>query len=369
MKKACIFTFHNVPNYGAVLQAFALSHYVEKEFGYHVDVMDFQCKGNGHEFRPNEYMKQASRSRNILGSGYKRILLSLHFERDYKEKYNKFREFKKSSLSEIPYDRAYECDAVLLGSDQIWNPDITGGFQPEFFGHGDLVKSKVRAAYAASCGDITQLDEPRREELLAHVRSLDYVGVREKSFSDYLTEKGVRNECTLDPTFLLSSDEYNMLVPAKAAEEKPYLLVYELQKNEELERYAFEIAKKYQLEVRFLTGYVSYAKKKTFEIRDAGPIDFLSLVQNASYILTNSFHGTAFSLIYRKDFNAVLPKTRASRIYDLLNELGLTDRIITAGKEDPSIGHIDYSAVEEKLENLETASKCFLRRALGGAAN
>ena len=94
MKKACIFTFHNVPNYGAVLQTYALAHYIEANFGYHVDIMDFQCEGNGSEFEPTEFIKIACKSKKKIVSIYKKMMMSLYFEKGYRRKYLQFQEFK-----------------------------------------------------------------------------------------------------------------------------------------------------------------------------------------------------------------------------------------------------------------------------------
>ena len=365
MKTACIFTFHNVPNYGAVLQTYALSHYVKQKLGYHVDIMDYQCVGNGCEFAPEEYIKKLVSSRKKLLSIYKKIMVSRNFKRDYEEKFYKFQQFKKNQLSEVPYNKKYEYDAVILGSDQIWNPEITGGFQPEFFGQSDLVRSTVKVAYAASCGDISKQTESQKAEMIKYVKVLDYIGVREKSLSDFLDAQGFKNTCTLDPTFLLSSDEYNDLIPDGSNKEKPYLLVYELQKSEDLERIAFKIANENGLAVKILTGYASYIKKKSYEINNAGPIEFLSLIKNADYVLTNSFHGTAFSLIYRKSFNVVLPKTRTSRIVDLLKVIGLENRI--ADGKTLNFEPINYDLTADTLQELTEHSKRYLQKALGGA--
>lgn len=161
--------------------------------------------------------------------------MSLYFEKSYRRKYLRFQEFKKRNLSVIPYDMTHIYDAVVLGSDQIWNPDITGGFQAEFFGQSKLIKGKTNVAYAASCGDISALSEAQTNDLIEYTSKLDYVGVREKSLSVFLHEK------------------------------------------------------------------------------------------NADYILTNSFHGTAFSLIYKKDFNVILPRTiwTAQRCQGIINTVGV----------------------------------------------
>lgn len=369
MKKACIFTFHNVPNYGAVLQTYALSNYIEKNMDYHVDVIDFMCKGNGEEFKPSEFIKIASKSGNKIVSIYKKVMLSLCFEKDYKSKYLKFQAFKRRNLSVKPYDKEYMYDVVIVGSDQIWNPDITDGFQTEFFGESRLVKCDVKIAYAASCGDISAFTGVQAAELVERVSQLNYIGVREKCLSEFLLEKGIKNICTLDPTFLLSSEEYDYMVKDSSQIDNAYVLVYELQKNKEMEKFAFKIAKEKNIGVRILVGHVSYLKKKPFEIRDAGPVEFLSLVKDADYIITNSFHGTVFSLIYKKDFNVFLPKARTSRVVDLLSEIGLMSRIIGEGAGELNCEHINYSSIETNIKRLEVLSKRFLQEALGGVVD
>ena len=152
-----------------------------------------------------------------------------------------------------------------------------GGFQAEFFGQSKLIKGKTNVAYAASCGDVSALSEAQTNDLIEYTSKLDYVGVREKSLSVFLHEKGVNNTCTLDPTFLLSANDYNTLVQDKAQETDPYILVYELQKNEGMEKLAFRIANEKNLKVRMLVGYISYSRKKSLKYETQDRLSFYHL--------------------------------------------------------------------------------------------
>lgn len=363
MKNIGIFTFNNVPNYGAVLQAYALSNYLIKQFNKEnlVDIVDFQCTGNGVEFEPNIYAQALCRSKSKAKYFYKQFLVNSFFLPDYKKKYQSFQAFRKKYLPMKPFGEIKKYDFIFLGSDQIWNPRITGGFQPEFFGLGDRVKAHTVASYAASCGDISAFSDMDKRILVKYLKNLDYIGVREKSLYDFLNQKNINCYYTVDPTFLLRKEDYDAFV-SNIEPEEPYLLIYELQKNELMEKVAYDIAEEKRLKVKIISGYSGYSRKKSYEIRDAGPIEFLNMVSKASYIITNSFHGTAFSLIYNKPFNVILPNNRTSRIVDLLDSLRLNNRIIINGKYITN--EIDYSKVNAKLQLQIDLSKKFINAVL-----
>lgn len=367
MKTAGILTFHNAPNYGAVLQAYALSNYLKDSFSYTVDIIDFQCAGNGQEFDPAIYLSTLCRGKNPVVTLCKKTLIKMFFERGYREKNEKFRQFREKYLSVVPFGTVGHYGTLLFGSDQIWNPAITNGFRPEYFGETDMISAERKVSYAASCGDVADFSEEQQKTLVKHVLSLDSVGVREKSLCDFLSGNGVDCACTVDPTFLLTENDYDALLQSGGMMGptgcSAYLLVYELQKDAFLEQNAFAIAREKNLEVKILSGYADFHACRPYEIRNAGPIEFLSLVRNARYVLTNSFHGTAFSLIYRKPFNVVLPVSRSSRIMDLLATLHLCDRVITGQNLDTS--DIDYDSLTTLLQDHVRMSKNYLERALG----
>lgn len=359
MKKIGILTFHNVPNYGACLQAFALKKYLSKFTSEKVAVLDFRCKGNSQEYLPENYIKKICSSKNTVKSIVKKLLFTLFAKKQYYEKNKKFEAFKKTQLNVVPYSNVYEdYDYVFCGSDQIWNGEITGGFQLPYFGANKPENSKTQVySYAASCGDITEFSQEKKEELFALVKNLNKISVREKNLNDELNERNVVSVNVLDPTFLLSAEEYVSHFKVEKRTEEGYVLEYALRPSPLLDLLAEKVAKEKCLKIKKICGYCSF--KKETGIFNAGPDEFVSLVANSDYIVTNSFHGTAFSLIFRKDFNVVLPTARKGRISDLLNTLDLQNRICSDCKGVVT-SEIRYDEVEPTLIAETEKSKQFI---------
>ena len=162
--KIGILTFHNVPNYGAVLQAFALKSFVEKNFDAKTFIVDYKCVGNDDSFKN---IKQSFyKINNVLKRIYKIAQFDFYIGRKYDYKIIKFEDFKKSylSVSELK-DTLKDFDVILCGSDQIWNPRITNGFQDVYFGVKKPKTTKY-ISYAASCGDISEFSVQEKENLL-----------------------------------------------------------------------------------------------------------------------------------------------------------------------------------------------------------
>ncbi|MBQ8689496.1 MAG: polysaccharide pyruvyl transferase family protein [Clostridia bacterium] len=359
--KIGIFTFHSCYNYGAVLQAFALKSYVEGTFDSTVGVVDYKCSGNDDLLHYSKIEPSFIRSNSKLKRLGKKLVYRLFVKPAYKKKCIKFENFKRAHLS-ITDDMAGH-DAVLLGSDQIWNPSITNGYQDVYFGSSVKGGEGARIAYAASCGSISEFSEENRAELIRLVGDVDFVGVRESSLCDYLKANGINAVNTADPTFLLSKEEYVSLLGLKPRPRKKYVLEYVLQKNDALDELASTVASERGCEVVRICGYV---KRQPVDngIFDAGPIDFLELMMGADYVVTNSFHGTAFSLIFKKNFNVLMPDSRSSRLTDLLTRLSLLNRAATDGEvctED-----INYSEVNLELEKFLQESKGFLNSSIKG---
>lgn len=359
MKKIGILTFHNVPNYGACLQAFALKKYLNRFTSENVSVLDFRCKGNSQEYSPENYIKKLCYSKNIIKSMLKKVLFSLFAKKQYCEKYKKFEAFKKTQLTIAPYTNVYEeYDYIFCGSDQIWNDDITGGFQLPYFGADKPENSRTKVcSYAASCGDIAEFSQEKKEELFSLIKNLNKISVREKNLNYALNENNIFSVNALDPTFLLSAEEYTEHFQVEEQTETGYVLEYALRPSTVLDSLAKKVAEKKGLKIKKICGYCSL--KNEAGIFNAGPDDFVSLVANSDYIVTNSFHGTAFSLIFRKDFNVVLPPTRKGRVSDLLDLLNLHNRICT-DCDSAVVSEILYNEVEPSLNAEIEKSKQFI---------
>ena len=289
----------------------------------------------------------------------KQILFSLFSKKNYSQKYEKFENFKKEHLNVTEYKDVYsEFDYIFCGSDQIWNYDITDGFQLPYFGGDKPASSETKViSYAASCGDISEFPQEKKEELFSLVKNLDKTGVREDGLNKELNKNNISSVTTVDPTFLLSAQEYLSSFEVEENKASKYLLEYALRPSPELDELSKKIASNKGLELVKICGYCKMSNEQG--IFNAGPEEFISLIANADYVATNSFHGTAFSLIFKKDFNVVLPSARKGRIFDLLNKLGLQGRI-SSDYESADIAEIVYENVEPILNDEIEKSKQFI---------
>ena len=363
LRKVGILTFHKSPNYGALLQTFALYQFIKSNYkDCKVSILDFKCKGNSDEYCPEKLIDRLSSSKFAIVRYGKRFLLKSRFKKKYDRKYESFNEFTSEHLSVC--DGALDCyDCVFLGSDQIWNPHITGGFQDAYFGLDERYKARIKASYAASCGNVSDLSSEEISILIKNLHNLDYVGVREKSLCDVLYDNGIDSCLTMDPTFLFEKDEYIKMLNIPLSTEK-YILEYALQYSKELDELADSISKKKGVKVIRLCGYADpYTRHMAGQrLFDAGPKEFLRLISNADHIVTNSFHGVAFSIIFRKSFNVVLPAVRQSRILDLVTSLGLEDRVYD--NRTVNTYDIDYSIKLKILEEKVKESKRYINKVM-----
>lgn len=360
--KIGIATFHNTPNYGAVLQAFALLTYL-KGRGHDVNVIDYLCAGNDESFSPNNIEETIKKNPNFIKRTIKIFLFSFFVKKEYSKKYKKFKDFQHSFLNLCSFDTK-DFDAVFFGSDQIWNPRITHGFKPFYFG-ADTSSQTIAASFAASCGDVSTVSS-EEDDFYSNLCNLDYIGVREKGLYNYIRSLGLNCSLTLDPTLLLNKEDYIKELNLQKTSDA-FILVYELHKNKELDIFAQQLSKKTGLKIKKVCGFLPFDGKKNKGFFDFGPIDFLELLYNSKYVITNSFHGIALSIIFEKNFNVVLPNFRSERITDFLSMLSLQNRIVSLGKSDFS--NIDYSHLSNEFIQSVTLSKKYLNSILEGGQN
>ena len=361
--KTGLVTFYHIHHYGALLQAYATERSVER-CGSQCEIVDYYVNQNNDLFRRP----------TGLGSAAADVHTALHYA-PLKARYQRFEEFSKQYLrisghrfesleelknAELPYD------VILSGSDQIWNPKIfpDGRFDPVFFG---AFSRRRKIAYAPSFG-IPHVPEGMEEELRGYLAGFSHVSVRERQGQVIVEEvTGKTVPVVLDPTLLLDREEWSAIAHPPA--EKGYILCYCISKPGALSPYIHALAEKTGLPVVQLCGIRQKVHPKAKCVLDAGPAEFLGLFQNASYVCTNSFHGTVFSVQFQKPFfTAVAPSELAapesSRTFSILSRLGLTGRIIgkgdTAGLDDA----IDWASVDRRLEEARKSSLTYLRAAL-----
>ena len=361
--KTGLVTFYHIHHYGALLQAYATERSVER-CGSQCEIVDYYVNQNNDLFRRP----------TGLGSAAADVHTALHYA-PLKARYQRFEEFSKQYLrisghrfesleelknAELPYD------VILSGSDQIWNPKIfpDGRFDPVFFG---AFSRRRKIAYAPSFG-IPHVPEGMEEELRGYLAGFSHVSVRERQGQVIVEEvTGKTVPVVLDPTLLLDREEWGAIAQPPA--DKGYILCYCISKPGALSPYIHALAEKTGLPVVQLCGTRQKVHPKAKCVLDAGPAEFLGLFQNASYVCTNSFHGTVFSVQFQKlFFTAVAPSELAapesSRTFSILSRLGLTGRIIgkgdTAGLDDA----IDWASVDRRLEEARQSSLTYLRAAL-----
>ena len=352
-------TCHNVYNVGASLQAYALAAYLT-DLGHDVQIVDYTpdylChyklwESVGNPVYDKPILRQLYNLAKFPGRLKSRMgLRKKRFDR-FTGEYLPLTPTHYHSYTELLRDPP-QADLFLAGSDQIWNSFFPNGRDPAFYLQF-APKDAVRASYAASFA-IPRLEERFREQTAAWISTLDHVAVRETSALGILEELGITNGVhVVDPVFLLRAEQWDALCPGVDFGER-YVFLYDFDQNPALRRTAEELAAKRGLKLYTLQKLG--CGDRSFP--DAGPIEFVQLVRGAEYVLSNSFHATAFSLIYRRPYLTVDREEGINtRMQDLNRLVGLGDR---HSPEDP----IDWEDVHTRLEQSIAASKAYLQNIL-----
>ena len=346
-----ILTFCNAYNLGAALQAFSLQKTLEK-MGNDAELIDYRCQAieDMHKLRP--VFK--------TGIGFKLRVYNLIYNIIFyprRIRYKKFQKIAKRSKlysSETIKLSNGKYDIFITGSDQVFNLKLTGNDSTYFL---DFVERGKKASYAASLGVYL---EDKTEQYKKELQTFDYLSVREKSAAVILEQKlGVKAEIMPDPVFLHTGDEWKKLLCIKEKKKEKYVLIYSLIENKVLYEIADSITNEKGIKTYVITKAMRPLGKSDKYMRNTGPEEFLGLIANAEYVVTNSFHGTAFSLIFKKQFTTVMPDVAPERIRDLLTFVGAEDRIFT-NETETNKEIIDYSDIENKIISMKTKAIKFL---------
>lgn len=335
MKKVGIFTIY-ICNYGAVLQTYALKKCIESLISdCEVSIVDFYS----HE----HYKIFSTATNNSLKKLIKNGIILLHYPSLYcrnlrekkfiSEQFNLSKRFDNLNLliQDMP-----EFDYYLTGSDQVFNRNSK--YSSVFFQQFN-VKTGVKAAYAPSFGQ-SKFTEKELMSIKKLTAGFKYLSCREDDGANMLSNIHGRNiPCVVDPTLLLGEEQWcNMMTPPKTNDK--YLLVYDLNGGIPMLNMAREIAKDKNLKIYCITRHpdIHFIYKSVNKvIYNAGPREFVGYFHEASYIVTDSFHGTAFSIIFRKNFNTYIAVPKSSqRILSLLEICNLQSRVINTSDIDTS---------------------------------
>lgn len=363
VRKTITVTYQNALNYGAVLQAYALHQHLSK-LGIDDKLLDL--KKSHKVFNKIEFNK------HLPGNIYANMLSLCHIL-ETKRRIKHFREFVARNMNTTSrYETAEEivsnppiADAYITGSDQTFN--TYWGIKPERFLRFGSAETK-RISYASSMGGVTVKDE-YLDEFISAIKAYSFVSTREQSDADYISKLcSVPCSVNVDPVFLLAKDAWSRLASNSGScatnNRGKYILVYELLENSLLNDVAMKIKERTGFEIVVISPGAICRVKGDLIVRDAGPLEFLKLYNNAEYVLTTSFHGTCFALIFEKKFFSFIRKAGETRITNILDMLNLSERIITDTNEI-TFTEIPYDTVKEKIELQRTKATEYLKEALG----
>ena len=365
MKKVGVLTMHKVLNYGSALQAYATQYVIEK-LGASCEIIDY--------IYPNNFHKK----KRSISAVLKFFLSELNSGFAQKKKQKLFNAFLKDyfKLSECVYKNPLEIcvnppvyDTYLAGSDQIWNINNTNCDKVFFLSFAP--KNAKKISYASSFGKIAA-DDDQLKLIFEDLNKLSKVSVRERNgqkIVENLTQK-VATIC-LDPTLLLDKNEWGKLaLRSQLKINKPFVLVYILKYIYNPYPFATDFIKKIYEVTGLHLVLLCFAPSQQLGIKDVtylydgiSPCDFLYLFQNASLVVTTSFHGTAFALNFERPFYSIINRETNSddRILSLLSIVGAENRaiVLNSSFDDLSLD-IDFSQIRMSLKNNRDISIQYL---------
>lgn len=365
MDKVGILTFHAAHNYGSMLQAYALKHIV-KSLGFDSYIINYRNRRQRNLY-------------SVLSVGIKTQMFRILHLQKYIRRYKTFESYLKTFLTDKPLVDTIEevaklvqgNRAVICGSDQIWNQSVNTYDADMVYLLPFSIMGGQKVAYAPSMG--SDIDKTFiQKNLLEYIEDFSSVSAREIKLADCLGELlGKKVDTVLDPTLLVDISLWdNQLVPVT---EKGYICFYSLIYSEELVTLALEAARMLNLEVINLSPRAKYASVHGFKQKyDVGPREFVSYIKNADLVISNSFHGTVFSIIEETPlFSVILDKNKPdfrrqnlfqiTQLYDMYFEVS---DIHTLKDRFERLKHIDYSKAKQRLNEAKTASLDYLKKAL-----
>ena len=368
--KIGILTYHRAENYGALLQAYALRTYLQ---GLDHDVLFVDYWPDYHRNYFSLISWKRFRSKGLCGK--KNYLLDCtiwllpRFIRH--QRLQKFIHEKLDVPKEITYNEHTNCtekfDLVLYGSDQIWRKQKLGGvgFDDWYFG-ANCVKADQKIVYAGSMGAINCTKDDDQYLRMA-MNNFQSISVREKDLRNYLEILGIKSQLVIDPVFLLTKNQWMGI--ARQGEKivnSPYIFFYNLLNSPESKAFADNLSRETGLPIREVNKKMTFMHLGKRYISTASVETFLRLLSEADYVVSNSFHGVAFSLIFQKQFYAVGMRERSNRVESLLESLGVGERYFaTTGSSVCKLPPINYAKVMDNLDVFLSSSKRFLNYSIG----
>lgn len=362
-KKIGLLTFHTPDNYGAVYQAFALQTYVRDVLKKDIEIIDF-CT----EKHISDYRIFSVSSKNPIKHIVLQVLTLLKYWK-FKKKKEKFKEFRNKylristdrySTEEDFLEHNIRYQTYLVGSDQVFNP-YNKYFKAYYLAFPKNGSKKI--AYAPSFG-IAEFNEDITQKIISYVADFDVLSCREQQGAKYLSQlvgKDVKN--VVDPVYLLKKDVWES-VAINPIEKEKFIFIYDLNGGEKLVEIASKIATNGKYKIICATSNIKKIYKKCQMRYDIGPCELLGYINNAEYIVTDSFHGTSLALVFGKKLITYIATPKlSSRITSIMTKLGLCGQIVT-DIASFDIKDVDFVNYDDKLDSLIKESQGFLKEIL-----
>ena len=362
-KKIGLLTFHTPDNYGAVFQTFALQTYISDDLKKEIEIIDF-CT----EDHVEDYKIFSETSKNPIKHLILQLLTLLRYSQ-FKRKKEEFKEFRKKYLkiSAMRYNTEEEFlmhndryQTYLVGSDQVFNP--YNKYLKAYYLAFDK-KGAKKIAYAPSFG-VADFNEEITQKIKKYVEDFDVLSCREQQGADYLSQLvGKEVKSVVDPVYLIKKEVWESIA-IKPVEKDKYIFIYDLAGGENLLNLAHKIAEKGNYKIICATSNIKKIYKNCDMRYGIGPCELLGFINNAEYVVTDSFHGTSLSLILKKKciVYIALPKL-SSRIISIMNKLGTEGQIVT-NTENFDIEMMAFPSYDNALSTMIADSQNFLKRAL-----
>ena len=373
-------TWHFLNNYGSVLQAYALQKIINGLSGDNNQIINYYDKTHTSLLISLVSILRKKGFFKTSVSCLKFIFRSLHNDTSEIIDTQYFNSFRTQYLTISPdkygstkdlRNSLLNYDTYIVGSDNVWIVDPKTGSprglsNPHYF--LDFVPStKKRISYAASMGD-PFVENSGLNNFTSLFNNLDYISVREKETAEFLSSSMHREVAwVVDPTLLLTADDWDVVTQESGLylRSDTYILVYviyALNDNSPIFKYARYMGQLLHKEIIYLGYHMNDGKSTNTYVNVP---DFLYYIKNASLIITNSFHGTVFSIIYRKSFVAFPPREGACRITDLLESFHLSERYVSSFESAKQLNiKVDYINSETDIENRRIYSLNWLSNVL-----
>ena len=342
--KVSFITKHSVSNYGSILQTYATQEVIKK-LGCEPEIINYMRYDLRNNKLYNTLLKnQPKWNKNILTRLiYKIIQMPNYILMD--RKFRKFRE-KMYDNTTILYGSNEElkktppkADVYCTGSDQIWGKNVNGKLDKAYF--LDFVPEGSKCiSYAASIG-LDKVSSEFEKNIGKLLSKYQEITVREESAVDILKRNGIESKLVLDPTLLLEKEEWAKIIDKKKTKKK-YILIYQLHSNKKFEEYARAFSKKVGLPLIRVTPSINQITRCGKFVYLPTPSKFLYYFKNASYVITDSFHGTVFSIIFNRNFIDISPGDTATRIKNILKMVNLDERLLK--------DYNDFSLIDKEIE-------------------